>query len=324
MTYRKFDVGIWSDTKFERLSAIEKCLFIYLWTNKECSQAGIYRITKQRIAFETKIPLEEGSREVEGGLVGGSTPLEPLLKVLDEKHQLIHWFPNDEIVFVKGFLRGQCQNKQFAEGALKTVVKDYSKYLKLYIDTNLEVFKEYGIKVPDFGVEEGLMGGSRGVDGGFKGGSTIYTVSVSDTDINNSSIKDITPTPPISPPSPNSEKKSSISRGDRELEPSIPYESIVADLNKRAGTNFQAGSRKTRGLIKARFNDGYTLDDFKTVHRKKAYEWVNDAKYSKYLRPETLYGSKFEGYLNQRDPPRRILSEAGQRAVEVLNNLELD
>ena len=47
-------------------------------------------------------------------------------------------------------------------------------------------------------------------------------------------------------------------------------------------------------------NDGYTVDDFKTVIYKKAKQWKNDARMCQYLRPETLFGSKFEGYLNEK------------------------
>ena len=47
--------------------------------------------------------------------------------------------------------------------------------------------------------------------------------------------------------------------------------------------------------------EGFTIDDFKTVHRKKYDEWGDDDKMVKYLRPETLYSNKFEGYLNQKE-----------------------
>ena len=40
-----------------------------------------------------------------------------------------------------------------------------------------------------------------------------------------------------------------------------------------------------------------TVDDFKTVIDKKCDEWIG-TEWEKYLRPETLFGTKFEGYLN--------------------------
>ena len=84
-----------------------------------------------------------------------------------------------------------------------------------------------------------------------------------------------------------------------ELKDNVPYQEIVNYLNNLAGTNYRASSKKTRELIKARINEGYTLDDFRVVIEKKTREWINDNKMKAYLRPETLFGTKFEGYLNQ-------------------------
>ena len=52
-------------------------------------------------------------------------------------------------------------------------------------------------------------------------------------------------------------------------------------------------------MIKARINEGFTIDDFKKVIDIKTAEWKDDPKMSKYIRPETLFSNKFEGYLNQ-------------------------
>lgn len=82
-------------------------------------------------------------------------------------------------------------------------------------------------------------------------------------------------------------------------EVNLPYKEITDYLNDLAGTNYRASSRKTKDLIKARFNEGYTLEDFKVVIEKKTREWINDNKMKVYLRPETLFGTKFEAYLNQ-------------------------
>lgn len=57
---------------------------------------------------------------------------------------------------------------------------------------------------------------------------------------------------------------------------------------------------KTKRLLLARFKEGYTLEDFKQVIDIKTAEWKNSPEFSKYLRPETLFGSKFDGYLNQK------------------------
>ena len=57
---------------------------------------------------------------------------------------------------------------------------------------------------------------------------------------------------------------------------------------------------KTKKFLLARFNEGYTLEDFKQVIDIKTAEWKDSPEFSKYLRPETLFGSKFDGYLNQK------------------------
>ncbi|MBO7251387.1 MAG: conserved phage C-terminal domain-containing protein [Oscillospiraceae bacterium] len=78
-----------------------------------------------------------------------------------------------------------------------------------------------------------------------------------------------------------------------------PYEDIISYLNEKAGTKYKPSSAKSREKIDARLNDGFTLEDFKTVIDKKCADWLHDPKMCKFLRPETLFGPKFEGYLNE-------------------------
>ena len=77
------------------------------------------------------------------------------------------------------------------------------------------------------------------------------------------------------------------------------YSEAVDYLNEKAGTKYKSNSKNTTKHIKARINDGYTLEDFKTVIDKKCSEWLN-TDMEKYLCPDTLFGSKFEKYLNQK------------------------
>lgn len=78
-----------------------------------------------------------------------------------------------------------------------------------------------------------------------------------------------------------------------------PYKIIVDYLNQKAGTSYRHTSKNTQSHINARISDGYTVEDFYTVIDKKCEEWKG-SDMEKYLRPETLFGSKFEGYLNQK------------------------
>lgn len=82
----------------------------------------------------------------------------------------------------------------------------------------------------------------------------------------------------------------------------IPYKEIVDYLNEKTGKNFKHKTAKTRKFIEARWNQDFRLDDFKKVIDIKTYEWLNTDS-DKYLRPETLFGTKFESYLNQKTQP---------------------
>lgn len=96
------------------------------------------------------------------------------------------------------------------------------------------------------------------------------------------------------------EEKNTYKKPGKPADISLPYQSIVQYLNQMAGTNYRHTTKKTQQLIKARFQEGFTEDDFKIVIDKKVREWVQDQRFSKYLRPETLFGTKFESYLNEK------------------------
>ena len=81
---------------------------------------------------------------------------------------------------------------------------------------------------------------------------------------------------------------------------------IVAYLNERAGRSFRAGSKATQRLIHARMAEGFEVADFRKVIDVKCASWLGDAKFDAYLRPSTLFGTKFEAYLNER-PQRKTM-----------------
>ena len=78
----------------------------------------------------------------------------------------------------------------------------------------------------------------------------------------------------------------------------IPYEEIIDCLNRLAGTNYRATSKKTRELINGRWEEGYRLQDFENVIKKKCDAWIG-TKYEEFLAPTTLFRPiNFERYLN--------------------------
>ena len=75
---------------------------------------------------------------------------------------------------------------------------------------------------------------------------------------------------------------------------------IVEYLNSAIGSHYKPSVEKTRTFIRARLREGFTVEDFKTVIDKKARAWLGNREMQKFLRPETLFGNKFEGYLNEK------------------------
>ena len=82
----------------------------------------------------------------------------------------------------------------------------------------------------------------------------------------------------------------------------IPHAEIIAFLNQEAETNFKHTTKATIGFIKARWREGFRLDDFKAVITHKCEEWKGDEKMGSFLRPATLFGTKFESYLQNAGP----------------------
>lgn len=101
-------------------------------------------------------------------------------------------------------------------------------------------------------------------------------------------------------PDKNSIDKNSIDNNiySREEKPTIKL--IIDYLNDKAMTNYKSTTQATIKHIKARLSEGFKFDDFVTVIDIKTNEWKG-TDMEKYLRPETLFGTKFESYLNQKD-----------------------
>lgn len=99
----------------------------------------------------------------------------------------------------------------------------------------------------------------------------------------------------------------------------IPYAEIVDYLNEKAGRQFKSSTKKTQSLIRARFNDGWKVDHFKTVIDNKVAQWKGDNNMQRYLRPDTLFGTKFEGYLNE-DAPKKTKQEGWFERDEYARN----
>lgn len=93
-------------------------------------------------------------------------------------------------------------------------------------------------------------------------------------------------------------QQSNNGNNDNNKKNNIYIVEIVDYLNKKTGANFKPTAKDTVSHINARLKDGYTVEQFKRVIDKKCTDWLNDPKMREYLRPSTLFGTKFESYLN--------------------------
>ena len=94
------------------------------------------------------------------------------------------------------------------------------------------------------------------------------------------------------------------------------YSLVIDYLNKKANTNYRASTKNTQSFINARVSEGYTVEDFKKVIDSKSKEWLN-TDFEKYLRPATLFGTKFESYLNEANKKTPIAVGAENKNIKL-------
>lgn len=67
------------------------------------------------------------------------------------------------------------------------------------------------------------------------------------------------------------------------------------------------------------FDAGYTLDDIELVCKAKQADWGSDPKRQGWIRPQTLFGGKFEAYLAEaKASPAKEASDAATRFADAI------
>lgn len=128
MPERTIDTEIWVDDFVQNLTPLSKLLFVYLWTNPNCNQAGLYHITLKTVAFDTGIPEKD---------------LPDLLKSLKPK---VEWSPNLNLIWVKNFVKRQYKSPDFLIAVGKCLPKvQQTEVVQKFLAYNLET---YGLKIP--------------------------------------------------------------------------------------------------------------------------------------------------------------------------------
>ena len=203
--------------------------------------------------------------------------------------------PDDWSIYVEELTKHSKDGRDATAGAINELISaGYVRRSKKRDDSNK--FAGYDYEVSDTKFDQSINGipvNGFSVNGFQEGNNTNYSYSLEG---NNKSI--------VGKPD-DAEKLTSIVKG------------AITLLNELTKSGFKPESRKTRDTIKARVNEGYTIADFEEVIRHKVADWLHDPKQSQYLRPETLFGSKFEGYLQCAKRANQI------NQIETLIDIEL-
>lgn len=158
-------------------------------------------------------------------------------------------------------------------------------------ETSKTAKSEHHIKPLDTTFQEGLTQEknnglnnelNNGMNNGLNNGLNINNNVNNDNNVNNNNI---------------------VGQEEPEEKERIPYKEIIDHLNEKAGKSFNSKAAGNKKLIRARWNEGYRVDDFKKVIDNMVANWMgqmfNGKPAEQYLQPSTLFGNKFDKYLNQ-------------------------
>lgn len=266
---RIVDTSFWTDGKVDDFSPEDKYFMLYLLTNPFSTQLGIYEISIKQVAFQLGYSLDA---------------VKVLLDRFENKYGIILYSPETTEIAIKNFLchsivKGgapvrDCLIKEMKAVKAKHLIADvfahiqkrpnYEETVNITVRNIISDFWERGIDLP-------FCNGRYGDESCNESCNESY-----DNENENENDND----------------------NDNDI-----YISIVEYLNEKSGRNFKPSIAKTKSVINARIKEGFTLDDFKIVIDKKCADWMGK-DYEKYIRPQTLFGTKFEAYLNERKTER--------------------
>lgn len=97
----------------------------------------------------------------------------------------------------------------------------------------------------------------------------------------------------------NQETTTENNKSDSTSDKNIPFKEIIEYLNEKTDNSYKPSAEGHKKLIRARWKEKNTLDDFKMVIDYKASEWMGN-KMEGYLRPKTLFAAgNFDNYLSE-------------------------
>ncbi|MED2749524.1 conserved phage C-terminal domain-containing protein [Bacillus thuringiensis] len=267
--FRQIHTSFWNDVKVqEEFTPEDKYFFLYLLTNPQTKQIGVYQITKKQMAFETGYSHET---------------IKALIQRFEDYHKLIKYDTETRELVI--FNWGKYNLKK-AGKPVEDLIKKELKEVK-NISLLIPICKHIEQKSIRTLVE------------------TYIHESYNDTSTNRSANRgqEEEQEEQEEEQEEQQEQESSFSKND--IPKSIPYQEILDYLNEKADKNFNPKAESHKKLIRARWNEGYTVENFKTVINNKVSQWLG--KFDKegkpleqYLRPSTLFSlSHFDNYLNE-------------------------
>ena len=260
--YRNVHISFWTDAKVaDEMTPEDKYFFLYLLTNPHGNIMGCYELSIKQAEAET-------------GYTKGT-----VCKLIDRMRDVHHVIDYDkdtrEILVIHWYRYNWSASERLKKSLYKTLGTVKTQRFRDYLQKVVDAYHNDTLCIP-------------------------YTYPMDTVSV---------PYPPVSVSVSVSESvsESETATGadiyspgsERTTDGTFSPNEVVKYLNEVCGTHYRASSKKTQRLIHARQQEGYSLDDFKIVIGKKAEEWGPNPEMCKFLRPETLFGPKFESYLNQ-------------------------
>ena len=277
---RIVDTGFWTDPGTDDFTPEDKYFMLYILTNPSTTQLGIYEISAKHAAFQMGYSKET---------------IRNLLDRFENKYGIIIFSEETNEIAIKNFLRhsiikgGAPVRDCLIKEMKKVKNKDLIAKVFLHIKGDEKLNETVKSIIAEYEEKNGVL----------------YYCNEKQNEKDNDN---------------ENENDNEVSYPDSCNESlNDTFKTIIAYLNDKAGTNYRASSKKTQTCIHARIAEGFTIDDFKTVIDKKCFEWMG-TEFEKFLRPETLFGTKFEGYLNAKCNPKQSRNAHIQNRVSDIDN----
>lgn len=271
--YRAVHCSFWTDPKvLEEFTLEDKFFFLYLLTNEHTSQIGVYKITKKQIAFEMGYSLEPVN-----SLITRFENVYKLIKYNAETRELAikHWGKYNNAKGGKPII--DCINKELSD------IKDLSLIIYVAQCIKNEKIKEVVINYINGKIEENKD--DEETNDTLTTRSTIRGQKEKEKEKEEEKI--------------NKKNNNYNDYDETELENVSLHIKIIDYFNLVTKMEYRYNNPEIIKLIQERISEGFGFAHFKKVIDIKNQEWKG-TEYEAYIRPRTLFGDKFEDYVNQK------------------------